>query len=192
MWRTLPDTKAQARRVVRAERRHRRDTPSYADRAADAAALTDAVLATLGEATTVAAYESLPTEPPTETLIARLTAAGHRVLLPVLLPDNDLDWRAAGSDSTPLGRAAIGEAGLVVVPALAIGRDGMRLGQGGGSYDRALARRTPGTRLIALVYDDELAAGVPTDPHDQAVDAVVTPGHGLVDLPSGGTLRLRD
>ena len=189
MWRTLPDTKAQARRVVRAERQARRDTQPYADRVADAAALADAVLAALPEATTVAAYESLPTEPPTEALIERLTAAGHRVIVPVLLPDKDLDWRAG---DTLLGRAAIGDATLVVVPALAIGRDGMRLGQGGGSYDRALTRCAPGARVIALVYDDELATGVPTDPHDQAVDAVVTPGHGLVDLHSGGTLRLRD
>src|SRR3954452_17546840 len=40
----------------------------------------------------VAAYVSVGTEPGTGALIEALREAGTRVLLPVLLPDNDLDW----------------------------------------------------------------------------------------------------
>ncbi len=152
----------------------------------------------------MAAYESLPTEPPTEGLIAALLDHGVRVLVPVLEADLDLDWRPAehpehrtGASAPPragaaqlrtgseLGHDAIGTAQVVVVPALAVDRGGVRLGQGGGSYDRALARRSPGALVVAVVHDEELVDGpLPHEPHDQPVDAVVTSGLGLVRLPT--------
>ena len=51
----------------------------------------------------------------------------------------------------------------------------MRLGQGGGCYDRALARVPVGTFTCTLLYDEELVDEVPTAPHDRPVTAVVTP-----------------
>jgi len=51
----------------------------------------------------------------------------------------------------------------------------MRLGRGGGSYDRALGRVPVGTFVCALVYDGELLDEVPREPHDRPVSAVVTP-----------------
>ncbi len=73
----------------------------------------------------------------------------------------------------------------MLVPALAAGRDGVRLGQGGGFYDRALADLPPhpeGPLVVAVVHDDELlAAGeVPSAPHDRRVDAVLTPSGWVV------------
>ncbi|MDF8264911.1 5-formyltetrahydrofolate cyclo-ligase [Luteipulveratus flavus] len=182
MWRTLPDDKAAARRVVRAQRRARREAQPPSDRAADAERLAEALLSRVNAPATVAAYVSLATEPPTEALLEALAADGHRVVVPVLLPDQDLDWRPLEDEGARLGVTAVGSADLVIVPALAIARDGLRLGQGGGSYDRALTRRRPDARVIACVYDDELAERVPADPHDQPVDAVVTPGHGVIEL----------
>ncbi|HEY9331426.1 MAG TPA: 5-formyltetrahydrofolate cyclo-ligase, partial [Streptomyces sp.] len=52
------------------------------------------------------------------------------------------------------------------------------LGRGGGSYDRVLARLSAAgahPALIVLLYDDEVTARVPEEPHDHPVDAVVTP-----------------
>ena len=46
----------------------------------------------LAHARTVAAYVSVGSEPGTRALLDALRARGVRVLLPVLLPDNDLDW----------------------------------------------------------------------------------------------------
>ncbi|MGH3743069.1 MAG: 5-formyltetrahydrofolate cyclo-ligase, partial [Micromonosporaceae bacterium] len=57
-----------------------------------------------------------------------------------------------------------------------------RLGRGGGSYDRALARLAPGTPVIALLYDDELIRQLPTQPHDRRVTAVITPSAGRRDV----------
>ena len=71
---------------------------------------------------------------------------------------------------------AIHDARVIVAPALAVDRTGHRLGQGGGSYDRALARRSPTAHVVALLFDDEvLTAGeVPVDDHDLPVATVVT------------------
>jgi len=62
---------------------------------------------------------------------------------------------------------------------------GNRLGRGGGSYDRALARVGPLIPVIALLYDAELLGHVPAAPHDTPVRAVVRPGSGITRLPTG-------
>jgi 5-formyltetrahydrofolate cyclo-ligase len=120
-------------------------------------------------------------------------APGAELLLPVLRPDLDLDWagyagpgtlRAAGRGMREpvdgrLGVAAIGTAELIVVPALAVDLGGIRLGRGGGSYDRALGRAGAGALTVALLHDDELIEVVPAQPHDRPVRAVITPTGGL-------------
>ena len=140
-------------------------------------------------AATVAAYVSLPGEPGTGVLLDALRDAGKRVILPVLLPDLDLDWgtyggadrlRPAGRgmfepDGETLGVGAIATADVVLVPGLAVSPTGMRLGRGGGSYDRALSRVPVGTFTCALLFDDEVGIAVPAEPHDRPVRAVATP-----------------
>ncbi|MEO5651779.1 MAG: 5-formyltetrahydrofolate cyclo-ligase [Marmoricola sp.] len=139
-------------------------------------------------AASVAAYVGVGSEPGTGPLLDALRAAGKRVLLPLLQPDNDLDWaayyspddlRPAGRgllepSSPPLGCEAIATADVVLVPGLAVGRDGVRLGRGGGSYDRALGRVPVGTFVCVLLHHDELLEQVPAEVHDRAVGAAVT------------------
>ncbi|MFF5079646.1 5-formyltetrahydrofolate cyclo-ligase [Actinoplanes sp. NPDC000266] len=165
----------------------RRQAPSSA-----ATLLQDQVLAFVRSEhpSTIAAYVPIGTEPGGPGLITAL-AAEARVLLPVLRPDNDLDWAEySGSlESGPhgllsppgprLGVSGIGEAGLVLVPALAVDRRGLRLGRGGGSYDRALSRVSSGALVVALLHDGELLAEVPAEPHDRPVHGVITPHGGL-------------
>jgi 5-formyltetrahydrofolate cyclo-ligase len=102
------------------------------------------------------------------------------VYVPVLKPDKDLDW---AEWPEPHGSRDLADADLVIVPALAVDRDGVRLGRGGGSYDRALARSR--VDKIALLHDGELAHSLPAAPHDQRVTAVITPTTGMVRLPLG-------
>jgi 5-formyltetrahydrofolate cyclo-ligase len=159
---------------------------------AEAASLLTAAVLTFPEvmtARTVAAYVSIGTEPPTAELLDVLRSRDVRLLVPVLRDDLDLDWAIYENPDkmspshremwTPegdlLGLQAVAEADVVLVPALAIGADGTRLGRGGGSYDRALARVPAGRPLIALLYDGELLPGVPAEPHDRRVTAVITP-----------------
>lgn len=143
----------------------------------------------VGRAATVAAYVAVGTEPGTGPLLEALAGAGKRVLLPVLLPDGDLDWAVYGGPQSLAparlglleptgprqGPGAVATADVVLVPALAVDTRGVRLGRGGGSYDRALARVPVGTFVCALLYDDELLDQVPRAEHDRSVTAVVTP-----------------
>lgn len=132
---------------------------------------------------TVTLYESLPVEPPTEALLAALREAGIRVLLPITLPDLDLDWFAADDpERAPLGKDAIAQADLVLTPGLSVDRHGTRLGQGGGCYDKALPRRARGIRVHTLLHPGELSEeSLPREVHDMPVDGVVT-AEGRVEI----------
>ena len=59
-----------------------------------------------------------------------------------------------------------------MIPALAAGRDGSRLGRGKGYYDRALTS-VLGLRVV-VVHDEEVRDSVPNDPHDEKVSMVVS------------------
>jgi 5-formyltetrahydrofolate cyclo-ligase len=149
-------------------------------------------------AATVAAYVSVSSEPGTGPLLEILRDAGKRVILPVLQPDNDLDWaaydgpasvRSAGRgqlepDGPLLGFDAVATADAVLVPGLAVGRDGMRLGRGGGSYDRVLGRIPVGTFVCVLLNSEEVLDSVPREDHDRPVSAVATET-GILRLHGG-------
>ena len=128
-------------------------------------------------------------EPGTGELLDALLEAKKRVLLPVLLADNDLDWslytgranimQAARGLTEPIGARlgvdAIRTADMVLVPGLAASPTGTRLGRGGGSYDRALARISARTPVAVVLYDDEVGVAVPAEPHDKPVTHALTP-----------------
>ncbi|WP_121716742.1 5-formyltetrahydrofolate cyclo-ligase [Streptomyces sp. E5N91] len=173
-----------------------RMTPDDVRESADALARRALGLPEVAGAHAVAAYVSVGAEPGTLALLDALRARGVRVLLPALLPDNDLDWgEYTGEGSVArvrhggrmelfepagerLGPEAVTRADVVLLPGVAVDGRGLRLGRGGGSYDRVLARlEAAGARpaLLVLLYDREVVAHVPAEPHDRPVDAVVTP-----------------
>lgn len=186
--------KAELRRELLSARRAL--SPEQCRTAATALAVRACELPELADARTVAAYVSIGTEPGTRDLLDALRAAGKRVLLPLLLPDNDLDWAAYEGPAAlaeaahpgkmrlleptgpALGPDAVTGADAVLLPGLAVDGRGMRLGRGGGSYDRVLERlERAGAHpaLVVLLYDDEVVARVPEEPHDHPVRAVATP-----------------
>lgn len=201
----VPQDKKALRRQLRAQRR---SLAPQRDRVADAEAIAVAASAFLdtfplpasgaGEHPAysgqpcVAIYRSTPVEPPTEALADMLHGRGVAVIVPETLPDMDLEWRelrADGSEGPRLGLGAIGAAYVILTPALAVDHAGTRLGQGGGCYDRSLARRHPEAVIVALVNDDEYAAWpLPRDPHDVSVDAAITPGAGLRQIPAAASV----
>ena len=180
---------------LRAQVLARRSALPADQRSAAATLIRDAVLAEpqVQMAGTIAVYYSIGSEPGTHGLVFALHKRGSYVLLPVLRPDGDLDWASyEGPDSMvpgprgllepgepPRGVDAVARADAVLVPALAVDGAGRRLGRGGGSYDRALARVGPLVPLIALVYDDELVEHVPAESHDIPVRATVSPRAGM-------------
>lgn len=141
---------------------------------------------------------SYGTEPDTASLRERLHGAGVEVLVPVTEPGRQLSW-VRWRPGVEMGRSPVapideprGErlpsstmqsVDLVVVPALTVGRDGYRMGQGGGYYDRFLEglrldreRTGHGPATMSSVFTHELlpVGEVPVGPLDQPVDAAVT------------------
>jgi 5-formyltetrahydrofolate cyclo-ligase len=183
---------------LRTEFLARRRAMPAPDRAAADLAILARVTDRLRGIGTVAAYAPVGAEPGGPGLPDALRAAGLEVLLPVLQSGGDLDWAtydgtlAAGPlglrqpPGPLLGPEAVTRAGAVLVPAVAVDRRGVRLGRGGGSYDRALARLAPGVTATALLYDAELVDVLPEEPHDRRVGAVVTPaGDYSLGAPAG-------
>lgn len=188
------------RRLVRAARRELVDGWSARDRAAAARSLGRAALEVLGRYAVrqgrggvagmcVTAFEPMRTEPPVDGLTQAMLDAGVRVLVPVTLEKPRLDW----ADLTDPGRSPLGEqvlAGvdLAFVPALAVSRHGVRLGQGGGYYDTTLPRLrelSGGSPVVVVLHDHEVVPAVPADTHDAVVDAVLRPATGAMRLPVG-------
>jgi 5-formyltetrahydrofolate cyclo-ligase len=174
----------------------RRGARPPAERDAAAASVAATLLRGVAGSRTVAAYVPGPEEPGHGRIPAAFTRLGARVLLPVVPAGGTrLAWAVDIGRLAPgrfgmlepvgprLGPTALGTADIVVVPALAVARDGARLGRGGGYYDRALGHARGDAVLVAVVFDDELLDELPTEPHDRRVGAVVTPSGGWQALP---------
>ena len=192
---TDPGEPAVAKDDLRARLLARRRGRSTAECAAAADAVAAALLDGLTGVGTLAAFVPDPVEPGYGRLPDAYTGLGARVLLPVIPSQGRiLDWAVHTGDleagrfglSHPvgprLGPTAIGTADVVVVPALAVDRAGIRLGRGGGYYDRALVHARPDAVLVTVVFDDERVDRLPREVHDRPVTAVVTPSGGWQEL----------
>lgn len=176
-------------------------------RAAEARALGEHLEPLLSSDVTVCAYVPVGTEPGSIALLDVLLRRSARVLLPVARTAGDgtplpLRWGEYRPGDLARGRwglleppepwlpeQALAQAELVIVPALAVDRRGVRLGRGAGFYDRSLCGRDPRARLVAIVRDAELVDELPADEHDVPMTHALTPGSGLVALSSGGPAR---
>lgn len=173
-------SKASVRAAIQAARASMSDEHRLTQRAAiRTRVMSQCTALGLSAGTAIAAYQPLRTEPGSVQLLEELQRAGYRVLVPITLADRDLDWTcwspSTPSDPAALGVDAVSSVALVLVPAFAVDHEGHRLGRGGGSYDRALARVAPGTPVAALLYDGELLDDVPVDAWDRPVSAAVQP-----------------
>ncbi|WAP52619.1 5-formyltetrahydrofolate cyclo-ligase [Arthrobacter sp. ATA002] len=179
-------------------RRLRRELPPGAPLAAGVSLAAHALAAMpdlVPPGSTVAAYLSAGAEPGTAPLLAGLHLRRYDVVVPVCQPDRTLLW-CRWSPGIPLvpgmfpsvpepagprvTAADLPGLSLVLVPALAVDRAGVRMGKGGGYYDRFLSElRASGNAApaVGVVYDHEFApAGRwQADVFDQPMDAVLTP-----------------
>jgi 5-formyltetrahydrofolate cyclo-ligase len=156
-------------------------------------------------AVTVCCYVPFGAEPGSVLMLDALRAAGHEVLLP-LLPGSGvtatesaqaLHWAPYQGESSLVsgprgfrqpadpgrGPDAISQARLVLLPALAVDHQGVRLGRGAGWYDRSLPLARVGAALVAVVRDDEVVDSLPAEPHDVLMTGVLTPHRGVQALP---------
>ncbi len=131
-------------------------------------------------AVTVMAYAAHTGEPDTDGLHARIRRDGKRLVLPRL--EGDAIVAALADGPLTAGRYGIREPrglavdpatlDLVIVPGLAFTAAGVRLGRGGGHYDRFLAGVAAPT--VGVCFSEQLCAELPSDPHDAAVTRVLT------------------
>jgi 5-formyltetrahydrofolate cyclo-ligase len=154
-----------------------------------------------GRPSTFTAYLGVGFEPPTLPLISALHNAGHRVLLPVCEPDRTLGWvfwhpavKFVRSRYAPIQEPDGERQGLdvmrsvagIFLPATAVDMSGNRIGQGGGYYDKFLAKaESNGVQVprTAVIFDAELLppSSIPAEGFDRPVDAVLSPS-GLIRL----------
>jgi 5-formyltetrahydrofolate cyclo-ligase len=169
-------------------------------RAGEARSLTEHLEATLSANSTVCAYVPVGAEPGSIEMLDLLLRRTGRVLLPVARTTADdspvaLQWGEYRPGELVAARfgllepakpwlpaTTLAEASVVLVPALAVDRAGVRLGRGGGFYDRTLVHRDRAARLIAVIRDSELLDELPHEPHDVPMTHALTPGCGLVEL----------
>ena len=167
--------KSELRKLYRRERADRFNTESW---------LHILSATELKGATNIASYISYEFEPETSDINQRLIKDGKKVFLPRLLENNDIQWVSWNGSSEnltkvekiyePIGDAVEVELDVIILPALHVDRMGNRLGQGGGSYDRALSRSK--AFKIALLHYGELTSEIlPIQPHDEKIDAAATP-----------------
>jgi 5-formyltetrahydrofolate cyclo-ligase len=144
-------TKAELRARLRRVRRSVDDPAGRSDRIW--ATVRD--LAEVRAARTVMAFASIPGEPDTTPFLDWCHSEGKTVVLPEDDPSPD-------------------EPDVIVVPGVAFTADGHRLGQGGGWYDRFLARVRDECVTIGVGFAPQLVERLPVEPHDVALDVVVT------------------
>jgi 5-formyltetrahydrofolate cyclo-ligase len=169
-------------------------------RTAEARLLSERLELLVSSGSTVCAYVPVGTEPGSIEMLDMLLRRSGRVLLPVARTTADdtpmpLRWGEYRPGALIPGRwglleppepwlpeSTLAEASLVIVPALAVDRRGVRLGRGRGFYDRSLDGRSPKTRLIAMVRDVEFVDELPAEPHDVPMTHALTPRRGLIAL----------
>jgi 5-formyltetrahydrofolate cyclo-ligase len=192
----VPDAAESEKRALRAEIRERRRIRTSTERASAASAITQHLvdLASDLKVRSLSAYLSLPDEPGTRDFVAWACGQDIRVLLPISREDGLLDWAPYdGQDedvdflglpaptSELLGPIAINDVDLIVIPAAAVDRGGMRMGWGRGYFDKTLGSMEGCPPVYAVIFDDELVDAVPRERHDQPVNGVVTPS-GIISF----------
>jgi len=189
----------EAKREFRRELRARRRAMSDAARVAGSLSIAEAVVERVGDAPeavdgAVFCYVSIGAEVQTRPLLNRWLNGGVAVWVPRMDPaagragEHDmvavrlyeLGPMTVGLHDVPTvaeGEAMSDVPAWVVLPCVGVTRDGRRLGQGGGHYDRYLGRlreRGASVKTVALAFDCQVVDDVPGEGHDERVDAVCT------------------
>ena len=135
----------------------------------------------------VSLYSAIDSEPVILPLIEALVAADVPVALPVAFSHGGaLEFRLWGPGD-PLAPSAMGileplpdapsvDPDVLFVPMVAFDRRGHRIGYGAGHYDRTLLALRASKRVLAVgvAFSVQEELFIPTEPHDQPMDIVVT------------------
>ncbi|OAN38861.1 5-formyltetrahydrofolate cyclo-ligase [Microbacterium sp. H83] len=188
------------KRALRAELRERRQLLSESQREDASAAIAqrlDDLVESVG-ARSISCFLSTSTEPDTREFVTAAVRRGIRVLLPVTRADGLLDWAVATDDGEiaeglfglpeptgeVLGPIAVNDVDLMIIPAAAVDRSGMRMGWGRGYFDKTIGSMEKCPPVYAVIYDSEVLDVLPREVHDQPVTGAVTPTQTLLLSPT--------
>ena len=198
-------TRDAARRTLRARLAARRRSLTPGERAHAARAVARHALRALPlrAGSRVAIYASLPSELDTSPLIELARERGCQLYLPridrphsargmrFLALDGALTRNRLGIEEPDAGARRIGARwlDLVLLPLVGFDRSGVRLGTGGGFYDRAFAFRNHrlswhAPRLVGLAYAFQELKHIEAAAHDVRMDAVIT-DEGVIQCSTG-------
>jgi 5-formyltetrahydrofolate cyclo-ligase len=139
-------------------------------------------------AATIGLYHASPYEAPARSYAKWFQEQGQRLALPWFgdraAPMQFREWRDPHGDADleagpwgamqPAADAPEVVLDVVFVPLLGFTRDGHRIGQGGGHYDRWLAAH-PEVIALGLGWDCQLLDTLPLEVHDHPLRAIITP-----------------
>ncbi|MEM9251083.1 MAG: 5-formyltetrahydrofolate cyclo-ligase [Planctomycetota bacterium] len=192
----------EAKRALRAELRARRAAMSDAARRAASLSIAESVIERVGGTLdavggAVFCYVGVKDEVSTRPMLERWLREGVEVWVPRvesreepmtavrLHGMGDLRRGAMGVPTCPCGVAMNAAPAWVLLPCVGVTRDGRRLGQGGGHYDRYLASLGQAeVKTVALAFEAQVVEALPGEAHDERVSAVCTES-GWVDCSGG-------
>ena len=173
------------KREIRREVRRRISELTAEARTHAAREIFDAIeaLPHFAEARCIALFASMPDEVTTEMVLPRWRAMGRRLAVPrvegevMRFYEYDPAHMSVGSfgiaEPTDTCEVQIGDIDMMIVPARAFTPEGLRLGRGGGFYDKYMSAATFRAYKVGICYRCQLFATLPHDPHDIAVDRVI-------------------
>ena len=137
----------------------------------------------------VALFSPLPDEVQIGEFVEEMASKGDfRVVLPRVIDDGSnskmefFDYRTNSMQVGSYGilepqsgePCDVSEIDVMIVPGVAFGRDGARLGRGKGFYDRYLARKGFRAECVGVCLDFQLFDTLPMEPHDRVMDCVIS------------------
>ena len=137
------------------------------------------------KAVEICVYSSFKSEVETREIILGLLGSAKQVYLPVVRDDEIKLIRITGIEELKPGYMGIPEpvydekkmgsprlVEVFILPGLGFTRQGVRLGRGGGHYDRLLSGLA--AHKIGLAYKEQLLEHIPMEVHDIPMDEVIT------------------
>lgn len=189
-----PTSPADAKRALRSSLIRIRGYLSPDERAEKSRIIADRIdgVAAFRGATVVALYAALGTEVDATEIARRALARGVRVLFPRAIPGerrlalarchpSELVTGPFGAAEPPASAPEedAGDVDCLVLPGVAFSEEGHRLGRGGGHYDATLSTM-PRAARVGVAFDVQIVPALPREPHDAALDAVVTEARTLL------------
>ena len=179
------------KKTLRRSMRTRRDGMDPEERQAASCAICGHILASplYRQADVLALYSAMGSEVDLSAVARAARAAGKRTVYPLCMAEAGQmefyvvaapealrpgKWGILAPDPACCSRVEAGEIALLLAPCLAVDAAGVRLGYGGGYYDRYIARPDFHGVTLAAAYSVQFTESTPAEPTDRTMDGWVT------------------